>query len=187
MNDIFAAAVEVQGFCTARNWQFCIIGGLAVIRWGEPRATRDVDFTLLTGFGDEERFVRQLTGRFNARGTDAAAFALRNRVLLLTASNGVPVDVALAGIGYEETLIGRATPFEFASAVSLLTCSAEDLIVLKTFAGRTQDWTAIEGVLMRQRGKLDWLYIYEQLTPLCELKEEPELVERLRALQKRLG
>ena len=52
MTPVLVAAIEIQQFCQAREWQFCIIGGLAVLRWGEPRATQDVDITLLTGFGN---------------------------------------------------------------------------------------------------------------------------------------
>jgi hypothetical protein len=32
---------------------------------------------------------------------------------------------------------------------------------------------------------LDWAYIREQLTPLAEAKEEPEIMERLEALRQR--
>ena len=62
MNAIFAAAKEVCDFMEARRWTYCVIGGLAVQRWGEPRLTRDADLTLLTGFGDEEGFADALLG-----------------------------------------------------------------------------------------------------------------------------
>lgn len=32
---------------------------------------------------------------------------------------------------------------------------------------------------MRQTGKLDWDYIREQLRPLAELKDAPEILEQL--------
>jgi len=38
MTPVLVAAIEIQQFCQAREWPFCIIGGLAVLRWGEPRA-----------------------------------------------------------------------------------------------------------------------------------------------------
>ena len=60
MNPIFAAALEIQRFCGDRGWPFCIIGGLAVQRWGEPRFTRDVDGTVMTGFGSEPAYVDAL-------------------------------------------------------------------------------------------------------------------------------
>jgi len=187
MNPIFEAALEVQQFIQQRRWRFCIIGGLALQRWGEPRGTVDVDLTLLTGFGTEEAFVGQLLSHFRPRRPDAAEFALRARVLLLHAANGVGVDIALAGSHFEEQVVSRATPFLFAPGVSLITCSAEDLVVLKAFAGRGQDWVDVEGILVRQGESLDWGYIVRQLRPLCELKDDPEILPRLEKLRKRAG
>jgi hypothetical protein len=46
-----------QAFCDKQGWRACFVGGIAVQRWGEPRVTRDVDLTLLTGFGSEDDFV----------------------------------------------------------------------------------------------------------------------------------
>lgn len=186
MNDLYEAALEIQQFFLHRNWSFCIIGGLAVLRWGEPHATQDVDIALLTGFGDEESYVEAILQQFNARRPDADRFALENRVVLVSATNGRPVDIGLAAIQFEEQLIRRASPFAFTPDISLITCSAEDLVVLKAFAGRTKDWTALEGILVCRAGLLDWGYINEQLPPLCELKEDPDIPTRLAQLRKQL-
>ncbi len=179
MNALLEAALEIQDFFKSRNWDFYIIGGLAVVRWGDPRATQDVDVTLLTRFQRESEYIEVLFDRFKARMPDGAAFALKNRVALLAASNGTPLDVALGGIPFEESALKRATCFEFVPGVSLRTCSAEDLVVLKAFADRPQDWLDVSGILTRQRGKLDWGYVLKYLRPLCELKEAPEIVDRL--------
>ena len=37
-----------------------MIGGIGLLRWGEPRFTREVDVTLLTGFGHEEDFIEPI-------------------------------------------------------------------------------------------------------------------------------
>lgn len=52
MNELCRVALDVQRECERHHWRFCFIGGLAVQHWGEPRFTRDVDMTLLTGFGN---------------------------------------------------------------------------------------------------------------------------------------
>lgn len=91
MNPILEAAAEIDRFCTERGLNFCIIGGLAVLRWGQPRLTRDVDLTIVAGFGGEESVIDPLLEQFDGRLDDAKAFALRHRVLLLRASNAVPV------------------------------------------------------------------------------------------------
>jgi len=38
--------------------------------------------------------------------------------------------------------------------------------------------------VIRQRGKLHWDYVEEQLRPLVELKEEPEILQTLARLRK---
>jgi hypothetical protein len=75
VNEVIKAAAELQAVCEAEEWRFCFIGGLAVLRWGEPRETVDVDLSLLTGFSGEDRFVRTLLGRFRPRIENAAEFA----------------------------------------------------------------------------------------------------------------
>ena len=182
MNPLFQAGLDFQQFIQEKEWPFCFIGGLAVIRWGEVRMTQDVDLSLLAGFGDEEIYVDALLSQFRSRISSAKDFALTNRVLLLLASNGVAVDISLAGLPFEQEMIERATSFSYSPDCSLVTCSAEDLIILKAFADRTKDWTDIEGILIRQDPSLDFNYIIERLTPLCELKETPEIVEKLRHL-----
>jgi hypothetical protein len=184
---LFRAAADLQTVCEAQRWRYCFIGGLAVLRWGEPRETIDVDLTLLTGFTGEARYVDELLRHFQPRRPDAAAFARANRVLLLRASTGVGLDIALGGLPFEESAVARSSPFRFPPDVDLRTCSAEDLIVLKAFADRPKDWMDIEGVIVRQDAHLDWQYIVSELTPLAELKEAPEIVTRLEDLRARLS
>lgn len=63
MNPLFVAAAAVQELCRERDWGFCFIGGLAVLWWGEPRLTRDIDLTILAGFGAEGAVVDGLLER----------------------------------------------------------------------------------------------------------------------------
>ena len=185
MNPILGAALEIQEFCESQGWRFCIIGAVAVQRWGEPRLTRDVDLTVLSGFGAEEQFIEALVTQFERRRSDAHEFALRTRVLLLEASNGVPLDVSLGALPLEERIIDRATSHRFAPEVELLTCSAEDLVLLKSFANRTKDWLDVEGIIARQVKRLDVGLIWRELEPLIELKEEPEIRTQLKKILER--
>lgn len=181
MNEVIQAAAELQAVCQSQNWQFCFIGGLALQRWSEPRETVDVDLSLFAGFGDEQEFCDVLLNNFAGRIPDAAAFARDRRVLLLRSTKGVGLDVALAALPYEALVIERSSYFVYPPDVPLRTCSAEDLIVLKAFAGRGQDWVDVERIIVRQTGKLDWNYIWQQLQPLVELKEAPEILDQLEA------
>jgi len=143
---------------------------VAVQRWGQPRLTEDVDRTILTGFGGEEPYIDALLDRFRARREDARDFALQFRVVLLESGEGIPLDVALGAMPFEARAVDRSSSFALPGGASLRTCSAEDLIVFKTFAGRAKDWLDVEGIILRQRTKLDTALIWDELTPLLELK-----------------
>ena len=179
MNSLFTAGLEIQNYLNSKKWPFCFIGGLAVIRWGEVRMTQDIDLCILSGFGSEKKYIESLLGSFKSRIEDAKEFAITNRVLLLTASNDVPIDLTLSGLPFEKQMIDRATPFPYAHGCSLLTCSAEDLIVLKAFADRAQDWIDVRGIIVRQKEQLDIEYIFKHLAPLSELKESAEILDNL--------
>ncbi len=181
MNEVIRAAADLQRVCESEGWRFCFIGGLAVQRWGEPRETVDVDLTLLTGFTGEDRFVSRLLQHFEARMDGVAEFARANRVLLLRTASGVGLDIALGGLPFEESAVVRSSLFTFPPDVPLRTCSAEDLIVLKAFADRPKDWVDVDGIIIRQARTIDWTYVRTQLAPLAELKDDPEIVDRLDA------
>ena len=183
MIEVFKTAAAVQKVCRQAGWKFCFIGGVAVQRWGEPRFTNDVDLTLHTGFGGEEKFITVLLSHFTARVSTAVEFALKNRVLLLQSTAGVGIDISLGGYPLENQIVERASEFLYPPDITLLTCSAEDLIVMKCFADRGRDWADVEGVLVRQTGKLDWKYILSQLEKLTIIKESPEILARLKKLR----
>jgi hypothetical protein len=188
MNPLLEAALHLQDLLDSWNWRFCVIGGIAVLRWGQARFTRDVDLALLTGFGHEDDYILPLIrAGYTGRIRDAEEFARRHRVLLLTSPNGISVDIALAALPFEAQAIERATPFEFAPGFSIRTCSAEDLIVLKLFAFRQQDLADVESIAAQHGESIDWMYMMDNLRPLAEAKDDPAIMTTLERLRERYG
>jgi len=184
MNELCRVALDVQSVCEKNQWRFCFIGGLAVQHWGEPRFTRDVDLTLLTGFGNEEAFVDPFLNAFAPRMEGCRDFALQNRVLLLKSSEGIGIDIALGALPFEEHAVNRSQLIEVEPGAILRLCSAEDLVVMKAVADRLQDQLDVQRILLRQGvGNLDWDYITRHLAPLCHLKGAPEILKRLDKLK----
>lgn len=179
LEELLRAAAALETLLRRNDWRFCFIGGVAVQRWGTPRFTQDIDLTLLTGFGDEEKFIDALLQELNPRRPDAREFALRNRVLLAQTRDGVDVDIALGALPFEERSVARASAWRTRDGTVLTTCSAEDLVVHKAFAGRELDWGDVERVLIRQHGKLDFKQIRAELKPLLKLKGESQAMEKL--------
>lgn len=185
MNELTRLALGLEKFWREKGWEACIIGGLAVQAWGEPRFTMDVDITVLAGLGREEEFVDGWLAEFPSRIPDAKSFALENRVLLLRGSEGIGIDVALGCLPFEEQAIRSAVDVELEPGARVRICRPEDLLVMKAFADRGQDWLDIRGILIRQRDQpLDWAHIRKQLKPLVQAKAKPELLEQLERVRR---
>jgi hypothetical protein len=187
VNELFKAARDVDALISRLQLPHCIIGGLAVNRWGRPRATQDVDFAVLVDFGREREVGEAILADLRPRISDALQFAVVNRVLLAETDSGVPIDIGLAGFPFEEAIISRATGFEFDEGVVVPTVSAEDLIVLKAIAGRGHDWSDIEGIIVRQSDRLDWEMISDQLSALADLLPEADPLARLGQMRSELA
>lgn len=185
MRSLLQAGAGVQNALEQHGWRFCFIGGVANFRWGTPRLTDDLDLTLLTGFGAEAAYTESLLAVFQSRIPDALTFALEHRVVLLRTPDGYGVDIALGAMPFEERAIGRSSPAELVPGAVLRTCSAEDLVVHKAFAARPQDWVDVEGVILKQRGHLDWGQIWTELIELADLKESPEILDQLERIAQR--
>lgn len=183
MTDLMKVAAEVDALLTRKRWSYCFIGGIAVQKWGEARVTEDIDLTVFTDAGGEEKYIDALLKCFSPRIADARRFALENRVLLLRTDEGIELDISCGAFAFEKSVVARAKKVPVSAGVRLKLCTAEDLIVYKAFASRAIDWQDIEGIIAKQTAaKLDIKYIFEQLEPLAALKEEPEILQKLRTL-----
>lgn len=174
--ELAATARDVLAVLEAGTIPACIIGGLVIPRWGQPRATTDVDVSVLAPYGKEKPVLDVLLGRFEKRSPDASEFAMQSRVLLLRTRDGVNIDVALAASPFELEALADATPWEIVPGVTIWTCSAEHLVIYKLVAARPQDLVDVEGIVRRQGRKLDAERIRRWGRELAELKEDPDLL-----------
>jgi hypothetical protein len=177
VNSREVAAIEIHGFFTGLDVKYAIIGGMAVQYWGEPRFTQDIDLTVSAPLDDLEGFIQSVLDRFAPRIDDALSFARQNRVVLVRAANGYPIDIALGLPGYEDEVLRRAVEYAIAPGKVVSICSAEDLIIHKAVAGRAQDIRDIEGIVYRQGTALDKVYIRRWLTEFSKVTNKPDLLE----------
>lgn len=173
---LLQTAQRIQKFLNSSGYNFCFIGGITVIRWGQLRYTGDVDLTLFTGFVDDEKIIQNILSEYSSRIEDPAEFALSKRILLLNDSeSNVAIDLSLAGLPFEERMVSRSSYYEFEPEFSIKTCSAEDLIITKVFAGRERDWGDVRGILDRNSKTLNQKLILSELKELIEIVPEKEI------------
>ena len=112
------------------------------------RATRDVDVSVLAPYGEETQVLDVLLEKFTPRRSDARAFAIDHRVLLLKSGSGPDIDVALAAFPFELEALEQSTIWEAAPGVRLRTCPAEHLIAYKLVAARPHDLVGSKKILI---------------------------------------
>jgi hypothetical protein len=183
----FSAAAEALAAIARLQVPACVIGGLAVQRWGEPRFTQDADLTVFVTVGSETDIVDPLLRDFEPRRPDARAHALDYRVVLVRASNGVSLDISLAASPFEEDVLARATRWREINGVPLVTCSAEDLVLYKLVAARPGDIQDVIGIVHRQGSRLEVVRIRRLGTQFAELKEDPALLEPFETALRKAG
>lgn len=155
-----------------------VFGAQAVLHWGRPRFTEDVDVTVHLGSVDTSSLLACLERRgFNLREEGTAAFIAETRVVpLVFASSGWALDVVLAGQGLEEAFFQRSVSIELAPGLAVRLISAEDLVVTKILAGRPKDLDDVDGVLRAQAGTIDSDAIRGTLTMLEDALGVSDLV-----------
>jgi hypothetical protein len=176
VNALLEAARDACLVATRHRLRACLVGGLAVQRWGAPRLTHDVDLSILAGYDREAHVIEGFLAAFSPRRPDARELGLRHRVLLLRSGNGVDVDISLGAVPFEEECHARTTTYEFADGFELPTCSAEDLVILKAVAGRPRDLADIDDILSRQFGRLELERIRFWCRLFADLKEDDSVV-----------
>jgi hypothetical protein len=178
---LFEGVAEVATFLETQQIPYAVLGGIAVQHWGEPRTTLDIDVVVLVAAEHEDSFLHAVLTQFRARLSDAFLFARRNRILLVSTSSGIPVDLSLGIPGYEEVALNRAVTVSLAGSAPIRMVSAEDLIVHKCVAGRARDIEDIEGVLVRQKLKLDFRYIRKWLRAFAPIVEGHDVIKLFEA------
>ena len=116
-----------------------LFGAQAVVSYGAPRFSADVDVTVQLDPDDPARFARDMEAAGFALRVGDPDFVQRTRVMPFAhVATGMPLDVVLAGSGLEEEFLDRAkTTVIGGTRVPLI--DVADLIVGKILAGRPKD------------------------------------------------
>jgi len=155
-----------------------VFGAQAVLVWGRPRTSADVDVTAAIDPSAARGFIEHMEAQgFQVRAPDPEGFVDRTRVVpLLHTSSGLPLDVVLAGPGLEQEFLDRAVEVDLGGGVLAPVISAEDLVIGKILAGRSKDLEDVRGIVDQQRARLDLGRIRTVLTALEEALSRGDLL-----------
>jgi len=147
----------------AANIDYMVIGGQAVLVYGEPRLTRDIDLAVKF----EERTLPRILELTKGLGLKILAsspeqFLAKTMVLpALFEKEGIRVDIIFANSPYEIQALQRTRKISI-RGVQVRFASPEDVIIHKAIAGRERDLEDIRKIIARQKN-LDLGYIRKWL------------------------
>jgi hypothetical protein len=180
---LFRALAPVLGRFGGRWYVF---GAQAVMVWGRPRLTVDVDVTVHLVPEDPMVFVLAMRDAgFELRVRDVEDFVRRTRVLpFLHAASGLPLDVVLAGPGLEDEFARDAIGVPVAGTMVPF-ISPVDLVVTKILAGRPKDLEDVHGVILAQGDSLDVGRVRRRLRQIEKAVDQSDLVPSFEAQLRR--
>ncbi len=164
-----------------RQIPYMVIGGQAVLIYGEPRLTRDIDITLGVGpdrLDDLLTLAKSESLRVLVEGPHE--FVQRTMVLpLQDPESGIRVDLIFSNSLYERQALERVRSVEVGNA-AVQFAAVEDVIVHKIVAGRPRDLEDVRGILERnpefdRKYVRRWLAEFDRTIGKCCIKTFEEL------------
>ncbi len=153
-----------------RGVAYALAGGWAYSALVEPRATTDIDLLVLLDQPSQDTLHSLVSPLFDSTVIHPAPMVFRGlsiwRIVGIRRGQEILVDLLLADSVYLQTALGRARAVSF-GALSVPVLTLEDLIILKTLAGRLQDRADLEKIHEREADlHIDWAYVEQWKTSL---------------------
>ena len=168
---------RIAGALNKADFPYMIIGGQAVLLYGAPRMTKDIDITLGTDAENLESLLPIIDAMdLKIIPEDFKSFVQQTFVLpARDEESGIRVDFIFSFIPYERQAIARSKTI-LLKGTNVMFASAEDLIIHKIFAGRPRDFEDVKSILLKNPD-IDKKYIKKWLSEFETSPEKEGLVK----------
>ena len=140
-----------------------VIGGQAVLLYGEPRLTKDIDITLGVGVDKLEKIISLIRYlRLKILVDTFEDFVKKTMVLpVMDKKSGIRIDFVFSFSPYERQAIKMAKNIKIGTT-TVKFASLEDLVIHKVIAGRARDIEDVKSILLKNP-KYSYQYVARQL------------------------
>jgi len=146
-----------------RKIDYMIIGGQAVLIYGEPRLTKDIDITLGVDIDQLDNII-SIVNELNLKVLVKNPRDFTKKTMVLPAideQTGLRVDFIFSFTEYEREALKRVNKIKI-DEVEVNYISIEDLIIHKLISGRSRDLEDIQ-IILSKNHKIDENYLYKWL------------------------
>ena len=183
MISVAAILVDLGAALRSAGRPWYVFGAQAVVLYGVPRTTADIDITVLCAAEELGSVLDALRARgVVERFPGAAALARTSGVVpLVHEASTMEVDLVLGVTGLEALFAGRLVQCPIGGAeVPLL--RIEDLVVTKVLAGRPRDLEDAHGLVARHLQTMDVAGARALLAEVEEALDQSDLVPAFDAI-----
>lgn len=177
---------DIVRLLTKSKIGYMVMGAQAVIVYGKPRLTQDIDITVALSIDEANKLLNAVAASFIALPKDTRKFISQTWVLPLEHRiTNVRVDIIFSITPFERKAIKEAkkvviedTPIRF--------IAPEYLVIQKVIAGRSKDLEDASGILKVQGSKIKLASIEKLLKELAKTEGGDEWLWRWRKLKQDL-
>lgn len=156
MRSVEQVAISFDAACRDAGVLYAFVGGVAVMAWGQPRATTDVDALVSLPPAQVDVLARKLRDRALDVDPQDLRDALRENghASAFDRHSAFHVDIAFARRPEEVEEVARGTDLQLPGG-RVRVVGPEDTVAFKLRFGSEQDLKDARSILVRQDGRLD--------------------------------
>jgi hypothetical protein len=160
MSSIVTVLFKLLKILNLQKIPYMLVGGFAVNYYGTPRATGDIDISLLVNSDNIINLIKAFKKqKFILHEKDILMLLkISNHFLVYDAKNIYRVDCWLPKTDFELKALSRRKKARLLGKNVYLP-AVEDLILFKLLAGREKDLEDLKWIFKRQGAKLDKKYL----------------------------
>jgi hypothetical protein len=169
-----------------RSLPYMIIGGQAVLLYGVPRLTKDIDVTLGVGI-DKLPEIKEIAKNAKLKPLPKNMEAFVEKTFVLPTQeqkSGARVDFIFSFTPYEKQAIRRGTKVKVKN-FQVNFASKEDVIIHKVIAGRPRDIEDMKSMILKNQS-FDKKYVKSWLKEFDKSIEGDRFLERFNEILKDL-
>jgi len=178
LNDFEKTLARLDKFCNKKSIKYAVVGGIAVIKYGYERTTKDIDITVLCKLEEISEVHTKFIKEYLPLSEDSLNFFERNFVLPVKDKiTNVKIDVAAGLTVFDDTIIQRRKWTKLGEAEFYIS-TLEDLIIYKLFANRYQDLADAQILLDKNKDSIERNYLIKTIEKFREFDRE-DMIETL--------